>query len=284
MRAHVLFQNQGICLARYDHPPSVPHFDPDREEAEAFAISFIEQGSFRVHRGKDTWRLSRGALFVTRPGMSYRCSHDSRTPDDVCLSLHCSAELVEEAVSASGRTWDDVVPVAPLTNRLAYLHGTLREAAACGVDRLAVTSLAHEILTSVLNPGPTPRLHRHGQLAWYTKRVDAARDLMEQRFADPLTIQEIGREVGISAFHFTRVFRELVGVPPHRYLVRVRLARAAEALRRGASVTSAGRDAGFPNLGNFIRQFRRAHGVSPSRYDRGPSRASRAQAIRASAK
>ncbi len=282
MRARILFRDSRFRVARYDHPASVPHSDPEREEAEAFAISFVEQGSFRVHRGREAWRLARGSMFVTRPGMRYRCSHESRRPDDVCLSLRFSPDLVDEAVSASGRRWDDVVPVAPLTNRLAYLHQELSEAA--HGDATAVPPLACEVIASVLAPGLTRKLHGAGQLAWYARKVDAARNLMEQRFADPLTIEAIGREVGISPFHFTRVFSELVGIPPHRYLMRVRLARAAEALRLGASVTSAGRDAGFPNLGNFIRQFRRVHGVSPSRYARGSSRSWRGPALHASAK
>jgi len=266
MRARVLYQDPRLELTRYDHPPDVPHRDPDREESGSYAVSFVEKGSFDVHRGGQTWRLSRGAVFVTRPGLSYRCSHDSETPDDVCLSLHCSADLVAEAASAAGRGWDELVPVAPLTNRLAYLHRRLGEAVADGVGPLAVPALGEEIVAAVLGPGPAPRLHRAGQLDWYAKRIDAARDLMERRFADPLTIEVLAREAGISPFHFSRVFRDLVGLPPHRYLVRVRLARAAEALRRGATVTGASRDAGFVNLGQFIRQFRRAHGVTPSRY------------------
>ena len=268
MRSDVLYEDHRLSLARYDHPRGVPHRDPDREESQTYAVSFVENGGFSLHHGGDTWRLSRGALFVTRPGLRYRCTHDSESPDDVCLSLHCSADLIEEATAAVGRTWDDLVPVAPLTNRLAYLHRSLGEAVAGGVAAMAVPSLAAEVVAAIVGPRPAPRLYRSGQLAWYAKRVDAARDLMERRFAEPLSIETLGREVGVSPFHFSRVFRDLVGLPPHRYLVRLRLARAAAALRGGATVTAAARDCGFPNLGQFIRQFRRAHGVTPSRYGR----------------
>lgn len=266
MRADVLFQDQGITIARFDHPPAVVHVDPDAEESEAYAVSFIESGSFHLHRGKRAWRLSQPSLFVTRPGFRYRCTHQSETPDDVCLSLRVAPDLVECAASQAGRGWDDVVPVAPLTNRLAYLHRQLGEAVADGNAPMAVPSLTAEILAAVLRPGSTPRLHRETQLVWYAERIDAARRVMEARYAEPLTIEALGREVGISTFHFCRVFRELVGVPPHRYLVRVRLARGAEALLAGASVTAAGRDAGFASPAHFVRQFRRAHGITPSRY------------------
>jgi AraC-like DNA-binding protein len=78
--------------------------------------------------------------------------------------------------------------------------------------------------------------------------------------------------VGLSPFHFSRVFRELAGVPPHRYLQRVRLARAAVLLREGMTVTDAALASGFPSLSHFIRQFRRAYGASPSRYGRSGSK------------
>ena len=69
----------------------------------------------------------------------------------------------------------------------------------------------------------------------------------------------------MSPFQFARVFRELVGIPPHQYLVRRRLARARELLQADMTVTDACYAAGFNNLSHFVRSFRRAFGVSPSR-------------------
>jgi AraC-like DNA-binding protein len=279
MRACVLFEDPHITVARYEHLPAVPHRDPKMETSEAHAISFVERGAFSVHRGKDTWRLTRGALFVTRPGMRYRCSHESAIPDDVCLSVRPSAHLVEEAASAAGRGWDSSVPAAPLTNRLAYLHGHLLAAMKGPAPPVTVPQLVKEILAEVLGPPTHKALCGGRQLAWYTERVDAARDLMERRYAEPLSIATLSREVGISPFHFSRIFRELTGVPPHRYLVGVRLHRAAEALRQGTRVTAAAQNSGFVNLGQFIRQFHRAHGVTPSRYRRASGVAQREERL-----
>jgi len=260
MRVSVLYEDGDVTLARYDHPEGEAHDDPAREEAEGHAVSFLERGSFHVHRGRDSWNLSRGSLFVTRPGLRYRCTHDSATPDDVCLSLRCSGEVLEEAA----KPWATLVPVVPLTNRLAFLHDELGHAVAGGVASMAVPVLAREIVGALA--GTARRLHRESQLRWYAERVRHAREVMHRRYAEPLSLAILGREVGMSPFHLNRVFRDLVGAPPHRYLVRVRLQRAAEALRSGASVTSASLDAGFPSLGHFVRTFRRAYGVPPSRF------------------
>jgi len=70
----------------------------------------------------------------------------------------------------------------------------------------------------------------------------------------------------MSPFHFARVFRALVGKPPHRYLLEVRLARAARLLREGLSVTETCFAAGFNNLSYFTRRFRRCYGTAPSQF------------------
>ncbi|HUD70897.1 MAG TPA: helix-turn-helix transcriptional regulator, partial [Dongiaceae bacterium] len=81
-----------------------------------------------------------------------------------------------------------------------------------------------------------------------------------------LTLDAVARGVGMSPFHFCRVFRALVGLPPHRYLRRVRLERAAARLRAGAGVTDTCHATGFNNLGHFVRAFREAYGVPPGRF------------------
>jgi len=59
----------------------------------------------------------------------------------------------------------------------------------------------------------------------------------------------------------------VVGVTPHQYLVRARLRRAARLLAADARpITDVAFDAGFGDLSNFVRSFRRAAGVSPRRF------------------
>jgi AraC-like DNA-binding protein len=68
----------------------------------------------------------------------------------------------------------------------------------------------------------------------------------------------------MSPFHFTRLFHELVGTPPHRFLRDLRLDKALEMLRDGEPVTSTCYAVGFGNLSHFIRSFRRRFGMAPS--------------------
>jgi transcriptional regulator GlxA family with amidase domain len=81
---------------------------------------------------------------------------------------------------------------------------------------------------------------------------------------EPLTLRGLAGRARLSAYHFLRSFRAAAGTTPHQYLLGARLRRAA-ALLLGSDlpVTGIAYEAGFGDLSNFIRTFRRATGRSP---------------------
>jgi AraC family transcriptional regulator len=80
---------------------------------------------------------------------------------------------------------------------------------------------------------------------------------------DP-SLAEIAAIVHLSPFHFARSFRGTTGMPPHRFVTHLRMERALDELRRGATVAAAAHNVGFSNLSHFRRLFRAHFGVRPS--------------------
>jgi AraC family transcriptional regulator len=157
-------------------------------------------------------------------------------------------------------------PVRPLTNRQAFLQRAL---ATCGPgDEARSEALAGALLGALSTHTARQPLFRPERLAWYAARVDRARAMLEARFAEPLSLSMLAREAGMSVFHFARVFAELEGRPPHRYLTDVRLAHAQARLRQGASVTDTCFAVGFGSLSHFVATFRRRYGARPSEISR----------------
>src|SRR5204863_5822582 len=125
-----------------------------------------------------------------------------------------------------------------LNNRRAYLHRRLSAAVDLSADPLTIELIAGELFhNTVADTAPIGRLYRPSQLDWYARRVDAARQTLEHDYAGEHSLAALARRAAMSPFHFARVFRDLTGVPPHRYLVKIRLTAAAARLREGASVT-----------------------------------------------
>ena len=255
-----LVRAEAAIVRRFDHTPGVAHCDPERERAAAHGINFVEAGSFRV-RTTGAWReVGPDSLFVTEAGMEFSCAHDDEHPGDCCLSITFSDEAVE---SARAFTPVDGAPVRRLTNRHAFLR---RAIAGCNAaDTARIEALAGALLCALSAAGPARQpLFTPDRFAWYAARVDRAKEMMQARYSEPLSLSAVAKDCGMSVFHFARVFAELEGQPPHRFLTAVRLSRACTRLHEGASVTETCYAVGFGSLSHFTTAFRRRYGVRPS--------------------
>ncbi len=261
-----------ISLTRFVHPAEEAHVDPEEETATNYSVDFLERGGYDLQVGRSKWRMSPGLIFFTRPELTYRCRHETETPTDVSFSVGFDSRFLRDAAhEAAPPRLAAARSVIRLTNRLAYLHIRLRSIADNGDETLAAETLAGELWRAVTGEDAekSGRPYKARMFAVYAERVEAARALMESDYGAPHTLSSLARFTGMSPFHFSRIFREFTGSPPHAYLLKVRLARSAEQLRDGVGVTETCFSTGFSNLSHFIRLFRRTFGVSPSRINQG---------------
>jgi AraC-like DNA-binding protein len=102
---------------------------------------------------------------------------------------------------------------------------------------------------------PTPR----------PAHLKVARDLLDACPAK-VTLGELATLAGLSPFHFLRSFRRATGLPPHAYLIQVRVRKARSLLLRGSSAGEAALTAGFADQSHLNRHFKRFTGVTPCVY------------------
>jgi AraC-like DNA-binding protein len=101
--------------------------------------------------------------------------------------------------------------------------------------------------------------------------VRRMQDYIAVHYRDPITLSDLASAAGYSAWHAQRLFRELTGQPPFEYIRRLRLSRAALALRDGEDrVLDVALDFMFDSHEGFTRSFSREFGVSPAAYRRRP--------------
>lgn len=94
---------------------------------------------------------------------------------------------------------------------------------------------------------------------------------MEQHFPEPLTIGDLARAARMSETSLFRQFRQIMDRSPIDYLIRLRIHKAAQLLRREPMrVKEASEAVGFTDSNYFTRQFRKVMGVSPREYQRQP--------------
>ncbi len=88
-------------------------------------------------------------------------------------------------------------------------------------------------------------------------------------FPGGMTLEQLGKKIGLSPFHLQRVFKRTMGVSPREY-VRVRkMAAVRESLRRSSNVTDAIYDAGFNSSSRFYESAAHELGMQPKRWQKG---------------
>lgn len=99
------------------------------------------------------------------------------------------------------------------------------------------------------------------------ERLCRARAFINERYHEPIDLDEISREACLSRYHFLRLFREEFATTPHQYLIDRRIEKAKELLRhRRLTVTDVCFEVGFQSLGSFSTLFRQRVGDAPVNY------------------
>jgi len=99
--------------------------------------------------------------------------------------------------------------------------------------------------------------------------VGRAIALLHERPAEPWTMEELGRLIGLSRSALHERFAELVGMPPMQYLANWRMQRGAELLRNSeATVAAIALDVGYDSEAAFARAFKRCVGIPPAAWRR----------------
>jgi len=102
----------------------------------------------------------------------------------------------------------------------------------------------------------------------YAGKVAEACRLIETAEEEP-SLDALARKVGLSPYHFHRIFKATLGVTPKAYATAHRNKRVREELPRSATVTEAIYGAGFNSNGRFYATSSEVLGMKPSEFRSG---------------
>jgi AraC family transcriptional regulator len=120
----------------------------------------------------------------------------------------------------------------------------------------------HSILAG--NPAVAPAT---GTLAdWQLRRVCR---YMDENLRKEIGLADLAGLVGVSNEHFCRAFRRSTGLPPHRWLLRRRIAKAQALLAdHDLTLTQVAQEVGYAGQSAFGVAFRKVTGKTPTQYRR----------------
>ncbi|MFJ8489797.1 AraC family transcriptional regulator [Streptomyces sp. NPDC094038] len=152
-----------------------------------------------------------------------------------------------------------------LRQRVGLLHAALARPG----DELEAESrltLIGERLQDLLRPRPTTGRPPDPALA------RSLRELLDERIADGLALEEAARLLHAHPAHLVRAFSGAYGIAPHQYLMSRRVGRARRLLLDGLPPGETATATGFCDQAHLTRHFKRLVGVTPGRYRSGSAR------------
>ena len=147
-----------------------------------------------------------------------------------------------------------------VSNNLNYLSATGLE---CFYYTLAAKIVEDQIpIYKQLQNIPSQKQATKKEL-W--RRIANAKEFIDCNFNKTLPVKKIASEAALSEFHFFRLFKNIIGITPHQYILKKRLTESKNILlQNNYSVSDAAERAGFNDIYSFSKAFKKEFGMAPS--------------------
>jgi AraC-like DNA-binding protein len=236
-----------------------PHFHDE------FVMAIFARGAQRNRVCRKTGVASAGTVMFIHPGEVHTGEAVERDLGWDYCAFYPSEALVHEMADAVlpgkgpvnfGR---DIMHHAP-----AMTKGLLQSASVLthSEDALEKECVLFQLLSTLIS--------RYGQRTTRGAAISHARadvrraiEFLHANYQRPVSVLDVASAVGLSEFHFMRLFQQSTGLSVHRFLTQIRLIRAKSLLSVGVSAARTALDVGFFDQSHFSRTFRSHFGVTP---------------------
>jgi AraC family transcriptional regulator len=260
-------------------PPIVDtlHLPSVSEPFLAWTIS--GEVDFQEREDKQPWitnRIKKGSFFLTSGGAPYDVRWRAVTPEPfeammVFIELPLLQRALEEVFGADAEHAQlrDVSGFtdAVLDSFMEQVLAELRRAHASplflqGIAQATAIHLARNYASTIKESHSTSPSLPGFKLRQVT-------DWMAEHVAEEFNLDRLAARVGLSKFHFHRLFKGALGVSPSQYYIDLRMNEARRLLRETKkSIVDVALEVGYANPSHFAQLFRRETGLTPSEYRR----------------
>jgi AraC-like DNA-binding protein len=260
---------EGLMLRRASSPTELGH------GVSYPALCVIAQGSKKILLGDNLYRYDPAHYLITTAALpiTSRITEASEERPYLGLVLRLDPNLVGSVmVEASlpaprGHASVRAIDVSPLDAglldavvRLVRLLDSPTEA------RFLSPLVTREIVYRLLRGEQGDRLRHTAVLGGHSHRIARALERLRNEFDQPLRIEEIARELGMSVSGFHHHFRAVTAMSPLQFQKQIRLQEARRLmLGEDLDAASAGYRVGYGDASHFTREYKRRFGAPPVR-------------------
>lgn len=259
----------GVMLRRTSAPTELGH----GVSYPSFCV--IAQGSKEILLGDNRYRYDPARYLIASTALPIASRIVDASPERPFLGVVITLDpitvgsvLVEAGhAAAPGHTPVTAIDVSALDAglldavlRLVQLHDSPSEA------RFLAPLTTREIVYRLLIGAQGHRLGQIAALGGAPNRIAEAIDRLRSSFDQPLCIEDLARDLGMSVSGFHHHFRALTAMTPLQFQKQLRLQEARRLmLGEGLDAASAGYRVGYGDASHFTREYKRLFGAPPMR-------------------
>jgi AraC family transcriptional regulator len=245
------------------------------EYSRSFCISFVRKGNFLFNVFRNSLDSYNGCVLVSKPGYERTVTHTHPIPDE-CTIFDFKMDFYRELLEQYGgmRFFSDkdhdttLVMTSPETEFLHFhiLRLVLgKQATKLEIDN-CVVHLVEKILSNIADYKPNARINARLKKN-HLLTIERAKEYITEHFTEDISLAAIANYCYVSPFHFSRIFKTFTSVPPHQFLLSIRLQQAALLLKNTSlPVADIAFSSGFNSIEYFTAAFRNEYKSPPARF------------------
>jgi len=267
----------GLFVRRYRFPRVVDGFLVPATSEPLITCQLNGSAEFQERDIGGTWiprQVRRGDIFVTGSKTPYELRWRSPLGAEIdVIHIHLG---VDQCLAAFEMVYPDKANAVEVTDffgrdeTLAHLSFACAEmlSARTADNAKRVAGLAHllaiyvaEKYTNVASQRP---VYRGGLPIVRLRKIE---DYVHAHVSESISIDSLAELAELSAFHFSRVFKQATGITPLQFVTRERMLQAQQLIRETSrSLIEIALEVGYTSPSHFAQVFRRTVGMAPTEF------------------
>ncbi|MEL6332611.1 MAG: helix-turn-helix domain-containing protein [Cyanobacteria bacterium J06633_23] len=229
-------------------------------------IHYLQTQDGKTHTGL----YQRGDMSITPANMPLFVRWEG---DEHCLQIRLTDQFIKRVAQETVEQDCDRIHLLPeFQTRNPQLESIsmmlLNEWQQAATNGLYLDSLANILAVNLIRQHATTKVHvpiYEGGLP--QRQLLHVLDYIDTHLAQDIKLADLAQLLSMSQYHFSRLFKQSLGVSPYQYLLQQRVERAKHLLRHtDRLITTIALDCGFNSHSHLSKQFRQLTGVTPKVY------------------
>ena len=228
-----------------------------------FYIGISDEGKRTMHYRGESSCMGKGNLFLINMDEPHECDDESHSFRIVGFGENAVAKIAGEINCKNARRGIAFNQVVAHDRFLFRAIASFFELTTVPASKLEIESSINGILSRLVLRHTCVGLVMAAKSLSFTAAVRLAKEYIHDNFAEDISLSELAVVSRLTPFHLSRIFTNTYGIPPHQYLMHVRIEAAKAALlRKGSTIADVAVGAGFYDHSHFAKVFKRYVGVS----------------------